>query len=320
MHWIRRSIIAAPCIVGALLCAVAGADPSRAKKKVEIARYPMEALRRGVEGEVLVEFRVDGDGAVVEPKINRSAPQGIFDEAVLKGLTRWRYDMQAPGAGELQEKSSRVKFVFQVTPCALASHRSSDFAVAPTDVNEEMLSCAGGIKSSQEADAFFKTDALREQIRRPAYVSASQAVAADASTIESERTVPRDSGERPKRRTQLPIPIVSAQMRRDGVARLATVTFDIDGSGRVKNVLAPGRSGPDQDLAIDLGRAVSLWLFEPRIENGTGIGRVGFTASLSVEFDDPGRSSCGQLKAAIPVDFEERVCFQVRGARQGPAR
>ena len=54
--------------------------------------YPRAALRRGVEGSVLLEFSVDANGDVVSPRVLESRPRGVFDEAALEALSKWKYE------------------------------------------------------------------------------------------------------------------------------------------------------------------------------------------------------------------------------------
>jgi periplasmic protein TonB len=54
--------------------------------------YPVDALYRGVEGSVVLEYTVDERGRVVKPRILESAPHGVFDRAALRALSTWRYE------------------------------------------------------------------------------------------------------------------------------------------------------------------------------------------------------------------------------------
>jgi hypothetical protein len=163
---------------------------------------------------------------------------------------------------------------------------------------------------ASHADALFEAASLKEQMSRPEYVAALRALEADSATMRTQRMIPHDGGAAPVRRTSLPRPVINPHTRRAGAPGAAVVMFDIDGSGRVKNAAAVSTTA-GQELADVLAHAVTAWLFESEVENGVGVGRAGLVALLSVEFDDPGRSACGQLKSGIPVDFAERVCFQV---------
>ncbi len=53
--------------------------------------YPGIALRRGIEGAVVVEYRVAVDGRVVRPRIVAAQPAGVFEAATLRALSRRVY-------------------------------------------------------------------------------------------------------------------------------------------------------------------------------------------------------------------------------------
>ena len=53
--------------------------------------YPREALRNGTSGEVTVEITVGRDGSVIAARVVRSTPRGVFDNAALETVKRWRY-------------------------------------------------------------------------------------------------------------------------------------------------------------------------------------------------------------------------------------
>jgi len=59
--------------------------------------YPMQARRRGVEGWVKVRFIVNEKGKVEEIRIIESHPQEVFEEAVIRCVSNWRF---TPGTVE----------------------------------------------------------------------------------------------------------------------------------------------------------------------------------------------------------------------------
>ena len=60
--------------------------------------YPGMALRRGIEGSVVVEYRVAVDGRVVRPRVVAAQPVGVFEAATLRALSRRVYE-RASGWG-----------------------------------------------------------------------------------------------------------------------------------------------------------------------------------------------------------------------------
>lgn len=54
--------------------------------------YPYRARQRGVEGFVELAFVVTETGRVREERVVGGAPQGVFEEAALQAVRRWRFD------------------------------------------------------------------------------------------------------------------------------------------------------------------------------------------------------------------------------------
>lgn len=71
--------------------------PLRLVHRPDLMRYyPAEARRRGIEGEALVEIRVDTSGRVVDAKIVRSSGSALLDRQALRVMYDYRF---APGDG-----------------------------------------------------------------------------------------------------------------------------------------------------------------------------------------------------------------------------
>jgi protein TonB len=64
--------------------------------------YPQRALSRGLEGWVQVQFTISETGAVIDPIVVDSSPKGIFDDAAIKAISRWRYNPKIEGAVAVQ--------------------------------------------------------------------------------------------------------------------------------------------------------------------------------------------------------------------------
>lgn len=56
--------------------------------------YPRSALARQIEGYVDVLFTVTATGAVTNPTVLAAEPAGIFEDAVLAAVVRWRFQPQ----------------------------------------------------------------------------------------------------------------------------------------------------------------------------------------------------------------------------------
>ena len=78
-------------------------------------RYPRKAVRRGIEGQVIVEFTVGPDGEIVEDSIRivKSEPQGVFDRSSLRALARWRFQPKIV-AGKAVSFPARQTLVFKL--------------------------------------------------------------------------------------------------------------------------------------------------------------------------------------------------------------
>ncbi len=91
----QRQAAAAASAPAAASPAPAAASPPAATAIRAIStpspQYPAEALRDGRQGEVIVEFTVNPDGSVSDPRVVRSNPPRVFDRAALSAVRRWRF-------------------------------------------------------------------------------------------------------------------------------------------------------------------------------------------------------------------------------------
>ncbi len=78
-------------------------------------RYPRKALRRGLEGQVVLEFVVDANGDVVEDsiKIVSATPKGLFERTSIRALSRWRFQPKKQG-GQGVPFRARQTLVFKL--------------------------------------------------------------------------------------------------------------------------------------------------------------------------------------------------------------
>jgi len=75
------------------------------------ADYPPRARARGIEGWVEVQFTVTADGATRDPVVIGASPAGVFDQAVLDSIAKWRYEpRRVAGAPVDQRVQLRVRF------------------------------------------------------------------------------------------------------------------------------------------------------------------------------------------------------------------
>jgi protein TonB len=74
--------------------------------------YPYRAKQRNIEGVVEVMFLVGVDGRVSKVQILSSNPPGLFDEAVLKAVSQWKF---RPGSLEGKQVPSWVRTPIEFT-------------------------------------------------------------------------------------------------------------------------------------------------------------------------------------------------------------
>ncbi len=76
-------------------------------------RYPSDALQRGREGWVLVEFTISKTGHVTEPKVVDSEG-GVFNQAALEAVLQWRYKPKIDHGVAVPREGVQVVLTFAV--------------------------------------------------------------------------------------------------------------------------------------------------------------------------------------------------------------
>lgn len=70
-------------------------DPTAEGDVIPIVRiepqFPREALLKGIGGWVEVEFTIEPDGSVSNPKVTDSQPARIFDRNALRAIYKWKF-------------------------------------------------------------------------------------------------------------------------------------------------------------------------------------------------------------------------------------
>lgn len=73
--------------------------------------YPGMARNRRVEGWVVVEITVDRNGHVRNPRVVQASPAGVFDQAAMDAIQRWRFKpARREGAPVEQRVRQKVNF------------------------------------------------------------------------------------------------------------------------------------------------------------------------------------------------------------------
>ena len=69
--------------------------------------YPADALEQSIEGDVTVRYDVDTDGQVMNARVVRSHPAGVFDAAALNAVQSWRFN--APRVDGIPQMSTGLE-------------------------------------------------------------------------------------------------------------------------------------------------------------------------------------------------------------------
>lgn len=76
--------------------------------------YPPRAQRAGIEGVVTVEFTINEDGTVSDPKIVKAKPTKMFDRAVLNTITKWKFNPRLVDGKPVSRRASQeIRFSLQ---------------------------------------------------------------------------------------------------------------------------------------------------------------------------------------------------------------
>jgi len=77
-------------------------------------RYPRRALMRRVEGSVVVQFTIDPDGGVSDPKVVKAEPKGYFEQAALRAIRGWRFQPQLEnGVAVARPATQTIRFALK---------------------------------------------------------------------------------------------------------------------------------------------------------------------------------------------------------------
>ncbi len=76
--------------------------------------YPARAQSRGLEGWVQIQFAVTPTGTVRDPVVVAAEPQGIFEDAALKAIARWRYNPRIDGGVAVERVGLQTVLRFEL--------------------------------------------------------------------------------------------------------------------------------------------------------------------------------------------------------------
>lgn len=76
--------------------------------------YPRQARKDAIEGFVLLNALISVSGSIIEFEILGAQPEGVFEDAVIDSLHRWRFSPAEDGNGRPMEFWKRLKIDFEL--------------------------------------------------------------------------------------------------------------------------------------------------------------------------------------------------------------
>lgn len=76
--------------------------------------YPRNAIARGIEGWVELQFTISGSGAVTDVTVIDADPKGLFDAAASKAVQSWKYAPRVREGRAVEQRGVRVVLRFDL--------------------------------------------------------------------------------------------------------------------------------------------------------------------------------------------------------------
>ncbi|GLX78269.1 protein TonB [Thalassotalea insulae] len=77
-------------------------------------KYPMDALRNGIQGWVKLTFDISEIGQVINVKVVDSEPKRIFDKAAKQALRKWKYRAKSIDGKHVKQQNFTVQLDFNM--------------------------------------------------------------------------------------------------------------------------------------------------------------------------------------------------------------
>ena len=77
--------------------------------------YPEGAVREGIEGHVLLEFVVTESGAVRDPRVLEAEPPGVFDQAAVDAVGKFKYKPKVVDGEPVEIPGVRNRITFEIS-------------------------------------------------------------------------------------------------------------------------------------------------------------------------------------------------------------
>lgn len=71
-------------------------------------RYPRDALLRGLEGWVQVEFTINEDGRVSDAVVVAAEPRRVFDRSAIQAILRWKFKPRFVDGRPISRRASQI--------------------------------------------------------------------------------------------------------------------------------------------------------------------------------------------------------------------
>jgi protein TonB len=76
--------------------------------------YPRNAIRRGIEGYVILEYVVLPDGSVTDIRVVEASPPNVFDAAAIRSAKRYKYKPRVENGQAIRVEGVQTKIVFKL--------------------------------------------------------------------------------------------------------------------------------------------------------------------------------------------------------------
>jgi protein TonB len=76
--------------------------------------YPPRALSRGIEGYVIVQFTITAAGMVKDVIVVDAKPKGLFDDAAVRAVGRWRYNPKVVEGVAVERRGVQTMITFHL--------------------------------------------------------------------------------------------------------------------------------------------------------------------------------------------------------------
>ena len=128
-------------------------------------RYPPRALRRRIEGHVVLEFTVTATGRVQNIVVIETIPEGLFDNASRAAVEQWRYSPRMEDGEPVDTHGVRTRVVFNLPA---QSERATEPAPSPPEPSppEQTISASNdpGYELLERVPPHYPSTALRRRI------------------------------------------------------------------------------------------------------------------------------------------------------------